>query len=76
MPLAISTLGNDPVEQVAAACGQTPAFFQLYCPRDEELAASLVSRAEAAGAKAIVVTLDTWVATPKAAPIDESDIPF
>ncbi len=61
VPLAISTLGNDPVEQVAAACGGTPAMFQLYCPRDEDLAASLVSRAEAAGAKALVVTLDTWV---------------
>ncbi|WP_375381618.1 alpha-hydroxy-acid oxidizing protein [uncultured Sphingomonas sp.] len=61
VPLAISTLSNDPVEQVAAACGTTPAMFQLYCPRDEELAASLVSRAERAGAKALVVTLDTWV---------------
>jgi lactate 2-monooxygenase len=61
VPLCLSTLGNDPVEAVAAACGDTPAWFQLYTPRNEELAASLVSRAEAAGAKAIVVTLDTWV---------------
>ena len=61
VPLAISTLGNDPVERVATACGDTPAMFQLYCPRDAELAASLISRAERAGAKALVVTLDTWV---------------
>jgi len=61
VPLMQSTLGNDPLEDVVAACGDTPAFFQLYTPRNEELAASLVSRAEAAGYKAIVVTLDTWV---------------
>ena len=61
VPLTISTLGNDPVEAVVAASGDTPAFFQLYTPRDEDLAASLVARAEAAGASAIVVTLDTWV---------------
>lgn len=61
VPLTISTLSNDPVEAVAAACGDTPCFFQLYTPRDEELAASLVARAEAAGCRAIVVTLDTWV---------------
>ncbi len=30
-------------------------------PRSLDLAQSLVSRAEAAGYKAIVVTLDTWV---------------
>jgi len=46
---------------VQAACGNTPAMFQLYTPRDQDVAASLVSRAEAAGYKAIVVTLDTWV---------------
>jgi lactate 2-monooxygenase len=39
----------------------TPGFFQLYTPTDRELAASLVHRAEAAGFKGIVVTLDTWV---------------
>jgi lactate 2-monooxygenase len=61
VPLTVSTLGNDSLEDVARACGETPAFFQLYTPRKDELAASLVGRAEAAGYKAIVVTLDTWV---------------
>ena len=61
VPLMLSTLSNDPLEDVAPACGDTPAFFQLYTPRHDELAASLVTRAEAAGYKAIVVTLDTWV---------------
>jgi len=41
--------------------GGTPGFFQLYTPTDRDLAASLVSRAEAAGYRGIVVTLDTWL---------------
>jgi len=56
-----STLSADPLEDVAARFGGTPGFFQLYTPTDRDLAASLVSRAEAAGFRGIVVTLDTWV---------------
>jgi lactate 2-monooxygenase len=59
--MVASTLTEDPLEDVAAAFGSTPGFFQLYTPKDRDLAQSLVSRAEAAGFKAIVVTLDTWV---------------
>lgn len=61
VPYCSSTLSNDPLEKVAEAQGDTPGFFQLYTPRDKALAESLVNRAEAAGYKAIVVTLDTWV---------------
>lgn len=61
VPLMLSTLSEDPMEDVAAEFGDTPGFFQLYTPTDKELAASLVQRAESAGFKAIVVTLDTWV---------------
>ncbi|TVS85393.1 lactate 2-monooxygenase [Mycobacterium helveticum] len=61
VPMVASTLSVDPMEDVAAALGDTPGFFQLYTPTDRELAASLVRRAEAAGFKGIVVTLDTWV---------------
>ncbi len=61
VPLVASTLSNDPLEDVARAAGDTPGFFQLYTPKNLDLAASLVHRAEAAGYKGIVVTLDTWV---------------
>jgi len=61
VPLIGSTLMSDPLEDVVAATGDTPAWFQLYTPKNRELAASLVSRAEAAGYDAIVITLDTWV---------------
>ncbi|GGP44925.1 alpha-hydroxy-acid oxidizing protein [Streptomyces melanogenes] len=61
VPMVASTLTVDPLEEVAAEFGSTPGFFQLYTPTDRELAESLVRRAEKAGFKAIVVTLDTWV---------------
>jgi lactate 2-monooxygenase len=61
VPMIASTLSAHPMEDVAAQFGGTPGFFQLYTPTDRELAASLVSRAEAAGFKGIVVTLDTWL---------------
>ena len=61
VPMVLSTLTEDPLEDVAAEFGDTPGFFQLYTPTDKDLAASLVQRAEAAGYQGIVVTLDTWV---------------
>ena len=61
VPMMVSTLTADPLEDVAAEFGGTPGFFQLYTPKDRELAASLVRRAETAGYKAVVVTLDTWI---------------
>ncbi|SNS44171.1 FMN-dependent dehydrogenase, includes L-lactate dehydrogenase and type II isopentenyl diphosphate isomerase [Streptosporangium subroseum] len=61
VPMIASTLSVDPMEAVAGEFGQTPGFFQLYTPTDRKLAESLIGRAEAAGFKGIVVTLDTWV---------------
>ena len=61
VPMVASTLSVDPMETVVPELGDTPGFFQLYTPTDRDLAASLVQRAEAAGFRGIVVTLDTWV---------------
>lgn len=61
VPMIASTLTVDPLEQVAEEFGGTPGFFQLYTPTDRELAESLVHRAEKAGFKGVVVTLDTWI---------------
>ena len=61
VPMIASTLSADPMEDVAAQFGGTPGFFQLYPPTDRDLAASLVSRAEAAGFAGVVITLDTWL---------------
>jgi lactate 2-monooxygenase len=59
VPMIASTLTQDPMEQVAAELGDTPGWFQLYPPNDDELTESFVHRAAAAGFSAIVVTLDT-----------------
>jgi len=61
VPMIASTLSVDPLEDVARELGEGPGFFQLYTPTDRELAESLVHRAERAGYRGIVVTLDTWV---------------
>jgi lactate 2-monooxygenase len=61
VPAMFSTLMQDPLEAVIPHAGQTPSFFQLYTPKDRDLAASLVQRAEKAGCRGITVTLDTWI---------------
>ncbi|WP_018335780.1 alpha-hydroxy-acid oxidizing protein [Actinomycetospora chiangmaiensis] len=61
VPMVMSTLTNDPLEDVAEALGETPGFFQLYTPKDRDVAVSLIQRADKAGFRGIVVTLDTWV---------------
>lgn len=61
IPMMASTLSVDPLEQIASELGDTPGFFQLYTPVDRGVAESLVHRAETAGFKGIVVTLDTWI---------------
>ncbi|MEM1155306.1 MAG: alpha-hydroxy-acid oxidizing protein [Pseudomonadota bacterium] len=58
VPFAASLLANDPLEDVIEHCEDVPAWFQLYVPRHRELAESFVSRAEQAGYKALVLTLD------------------
>ncbi|GAA0389927.1 lactate 2-monooxygenase [Acrocarpospora corrugata] len=61
IPMIASTFSVDPMEAVAGEFGDTPGLFQLYTPADRKLAESLIHRAEIAGFKGIVVTLDTWV---------------
>jgi len=53
----LSSLSNTAMESVfAQAAG--PRWFQLYIYRDREITRALVQRAEAAGADAIVLTVD------------------
>ena len=47
------------MEDVAAAMGAGPRWFQLYWSTDEPLVDSFIRRAEAIGSEALVVTLDT-----------------
>jgi lactate 2-monooxygenase len=54
-----STASSRSLEEVAQVMGSSPRWFQLYWPKSRELAASFLHRAEQAGYRAIVVTLDT-----------------
>jgi lactate 2-monooxygenase len=76
VPMIASTMSADPMEDVAAELGDTPGFFQLYTPADREVAASFVHRAEAAGFKGIVVTLDTWIPGWRPRDLTTSNFPF
>jgi lactate 2-monooxygenase len=75
VPMVASTLSNAPLEHVAKALGGGTGFFQLYTPRDPALAESLVRRAEAAGFKAIVVTLDTWLTGWRPRDLNDANFP-
>jgi lactate 2-monooxygenase len=59
VPLVLSTAASRSLEEVAAAMGDAPRWFQLYWVSDRDVVASLVERAAAAGYSALVVTLDT-----------------
>jgi lactate 2-monooxygenase len=75
VPMIASTLSGDPLETVAGAFGDTPGFFQLYTPKDIAVAESLVHRAEAAGFKGIVVTLDTWITGWRPRDLNDANFP-
>jgi 4-hydroxymandelate oxidase len=53
----LSSLSNTAMEKVFAESG-SPKWFQLYIYKDREITRELVQRAEAAGAQAIVLTVD------------------
>ncbi|KAL1412375.1 hypothetical protein Q8F55_000120 [Vanrija albida] len=76
MPMVLSTQGSTPMEAVAAALGPTKFWYQLYWSSSDALAQSLVQRAEAAGAKVLVVTLDTHAMGWRCMDLDEGFLPF
>lgn len=53
----LSTLSNTAVEEVVAAA-RGPVWFQLYVYRDRAATEALVRRVEAAGCRALVLTVD------------------
>jgi len=55
--MILSTLSNTRVEEVVEAASG-PVWFQLYVYRDREATKGLVERAEAAGCRALVLTVD------------------
>ena len=54
----LSTVSSRSIEEVAAAVPDAPRWFQLYVNEDRRFTRRLVERAEAAGYRAIVLTVD------------------
>jgi 4-hydroxymandelate oxidase len=54
----VSTAGTYSLEEVAAAAPDGVRWFQLYCYRNRDITRALVERAEAAGYKALCLTVD------------------
>ncbi len=72
----ISNQASTPMENISLQMPDTPHFFQLYWSKSDDLVASLVSRAEACGCLAIVVTLDTTFLGWRVRDLDHAFLPF
>ncbi|HZQ33684.1 MAG TPA: lactate 2-monooxygenase [Mycobacterium sp.] len=73
---AASTAASYSMEDIAAAGGEVPRWYQLYWPKDPELTASFVARAQNAGYGAIVVTLDTGLLAWRPRDLQTAYLPF
>lgn len=76
VPYVLSNQASRPMEEVAAAMGEGSRWFQLYWSGSDELNASFLRRAEAAGCEAVVVTLDTHLLGWRTRDLDAAFLPF
>jgi isopentenyl diphosphate isomerase/L-lactate dehydrogenase-like FMN-dependent dehydrogenase len=75
-PMIASTASHFTLEEIAAAGGEAPRWFQLYWASDPELVESFIGRAERAGYEAIVVTVDTFIPGWKPRDLQQAWLPF
>lgn len=71
-----SNQASVPMEDCAAAMGDTPRWFQLYWSSDDGFVRSLLGRAEASGCEAVVLTLDTTLLGWRPRDLDLGYLPF
>lgn len=76
IPYIFSNQSSFSMEECAKNMGETPFYFQLYWSRSRDLVASFVKRAEACGAKGIVLTLDTTILGWRTHDLDIGFLPF
>ncbi|HYM55730.1 MAG TPA: lactate 2-monooxygenase [Solirubrobacteraceae bacterium] len=76
VPFILSTAASHSIEEVAEAAGEGSRWYQLYWPKDRELAASFLARAARAGYGAVVVTLDTWMLGWRPRDLQHAYLPF
>lgn len=61
VPFTLSTMSICSIEDVAAATGGHPFWFQLYVMKDRDFIERLIDRAKAAHCSALVLTLDLQI---------------
>ncbi|MET8155443.1 lactate 2-monooxygenase [Sphaerisporangium sp. NPDC005289] len=76
VPFILSSASSTPMEQVAEAMGDAERWFQLYWPKDPEVAGSFLARARAAGYTVLFVTLDTPMLGWRPRDLDHAYLPF
>jgi L-lactate dehydrogenase (cytochrome) len=76
VPMVVSTAASTTLEDVAEASADGSRWYQLYWPKDRDLAASFLERAAAAGYSALVVTLDTFTMGWRPRDLDAAFLPF
>jgi lactate 2-monooxygenase len=76
VPMTISNQASFPMERIAAELGDHPRIFQLYWSTENDLVESFARRAEAIGADAIAVTLDTTILGWRTKDLDLASLPF
>ncbi|MEU9553940.1 lactate 2-monooxygenase [Streptomyces fumanus] len=76
VPFVLSSASSTPMERVAEAMGDAERWFQLYWPKDREVARSFLRRAKAAGFTALFVTLDTPLLSWRPRDLDQAYLPF
>lgn len=79
LPFVLSTAASRTIEEVAHAAesaGNSVRWFQLYWGKNHELTASMLERAERAGYKALVVTLDTSMLAWRERDLQHAYLPF
>jgi lactate 2-monooxygenase len=76
LPLIASTASATSMEEIAEANGDAPRWYQLYWPNDDEIAASMIGRAERSGYSALVLTVDNYVPGWKPRDLEQAYLPF
>jgi isopentenyl diphosphate isomerase/L-lactate dehydrogenase-like FMN-dependent dehydrogenase len=76
VPYILSSQGSSPMEATASAMGDAARWYQLYWSTDEALVDSFIGRAEAIGASALVVTLDTTMLGWRPQDLNRGSLPF
>jgi lactate 2-monooxygenase len=76
LPYTLSTATSTGFADVAEANGNSPRWYQLYWPSDDDLTRSYLRAAKRNGYEVLVVTVDTWDLGWRTRDLDRGFFPF